>query len=93
MILASVPYIMISHDLDKGTMVNHDLARLTMIMASVPWLRTLGNYGTNKPLHAMELKDLFSTDARITCLIGSSGGWISFQKIRKDWVRPRLEAM
>ena len=33
---------MICHDLDKGTMVNHDLARLTMIMASVPWLRTLG---------------------------------------------------
>ena len=44
MILASVPCIMISHDLDKGTMVNHDLARLTMIMASVPWLRTLGKH-------------------------------------------------
>ena len=42
MILPSVPCIMICHDLDKGTMVNHDLARLTMIMASVPWLRTLG---------------------------------------------------
>ena len=24
-------------------MVNHDLARLTMIMARVPWLRTLGS--------------------------------------------------
>ena len=36
--------IMISYDLGKGTMVNHDLARLTMIMASVPWLRTLGNF-------------------------------------------------
>ena len=43
MILASVPCIMISHDLDKGTMVNHDLARLTMIMARMQWLRTLGN--------------------------------------------------
>ena len=42
MILTSVPCIMICHDLDKGTMVNHDLARLPMIMASVPWLRTLG---------------------------------------------------
>ena len=43
MILTSVPCIMICHDLDKGTMVNHDLARLTMIMTNVPWLRTLGN--------------------------------------------------
>ena len=43
MILTSVLCIMISHDLDKGTMVNHDLARLTMIIASVPWLRTLGS--------------------------------------------------
>ena len=42
MILTRVPCIMICHDLDKGTMVNHDLARFTMIMASVPWLRTLG---------------------------------------------------
>ena len=42
MILTSVPCITICHDLDKGTMVNHDLARLTMIIASVPWLRTLG---------------------------------------------------
>ena len=42
MILTSVPCIMIYHDLDEGTKVNHDLARLTMIMASVPWLRTLG---------------------------------------------------
>ena len=42
MILTSVPCITICHDLDKGTMVNHDLARLTIIMASVPWLRTLG---------------------------------------------------
>ena len=42
MILTSVPCIMICHDLNKGTMVNHDLARFTMIMASVPWLRTLG---------------------------------------------------
>ena len=33
MILTSVPCIMISHDLDKGTMVNHNLARLTMIKA------------------------------------------------------------
>ena len=33
---------MICHDLDKGIMVNHDLARLTMTMASVPLLRTLG---------------------------------------------------
>ena len=41
-ILASVPYIMIWHDLDKGTMVNHDSARLTMIMAGVSWHRTLG---------------------------------------------------
>ena len=42
MILTSVPCIMICHDLDKDTMVNHDLARFTMIMARVPWLRTLG---------------------------------------------------
>ena len=33
-----------NHDLDKGTVVNHDLARLTMIMASVPWLRVLGTH-------------------------------------------------
>ena len=37
---------MICHDLDKGTMVNHDLARFTMIMARVPWLRTLGKHQT-----------------------------------------------
>ena len=42
MILTSDPCIMICRDLDKGTMVNHDLARLTIIMASVLWLRTLG---------------------------------------------------
>ena len=42
MILTIVPCIMMYHDLDKGTMVNHDLARLTMIMANYPWLRTLG---------------------------------------------------
>ena len=46
MILTSVPCIMICHDLDKGTMVNHDLARLNMIMARVPWLRTLGRHKT-----------------------------------------------
>ena len=43
MILTSVPCIMISHDLDKGTMVNHDLARLTMIMASVACHGSLGS--------------------------------------------------
>ena len=43
MILTSVPYIMICHDIDKDTMVNYDIARFTMIMARVPWLRTLGN--------------------------------------------------
>ena len=43
MISTSVPCVMICHDLDKRSMVNHDLARLTMIMASVvPWLPTLG---------------------------------------------------
>ena len=42
LILTSVPCIMISHDFDKGTMVNHDLARLTMILASVACLRSLG---------------------------------------------------
>ena len=42
MILTSVPCIMICHDLGEDTMVNHDLARFTMIMARVPWLRTLG---------------------------------------------------
>ena len=46
MILTTVPCIMFCHDLDRGTMVNHDLARLTMIMASVPWLRTLGYFVT-----------------------------------------------
>ena len=40
MILTSVPCIMICNDLDKGTMVNHELARFTM----VPWLRTLCSY-------------------------------------------------
>ena len=40
--LTSVSCIMISHDLDKGTMVNHDLARLTMTLASVACLRSLG---------------------------------------------------
>ena len=42
MILTSVPCIMISHDLDKGTIIDHDLARLTMILASVACLRSLG---------------------------------------------------
>ena len=42
MILTSVPCIMICHDLSKGTLVNYDLATLTIIMAIVPWLRTLG---------------------------------------------------
>ena len=37
---------MICHDLDKGTMVNHDLARFTMIMARVLWHRTLGWHTT-----------------------------------------------
>ena len=41
-ILTSVPCFMICHDRDKGTMVKHDLARFTMVMARVPWLRTLG---------------------------------------------------
>ena len=41
MILSSVLCIIICHDLDKGTMVNHDSARLTMIMESGSWLRTL----------------------------------------------------
>ena len=34
----------INHDLDKGTMVNHVLARLTMILASVACLRSLGKH-------------------------------------------------
>ena len=38
----SIPCIMISHDLGKGSMVNHELATLTMILASVPCLRSLG---------------------------------------------------
>ena len=33
---------MICDDFDKGTMVNHDLARLTMTLASVACLQTLG---------------------------------------------------
>ena len=48
MILTSVPCIVISRDLDKGTMVNHDLARLTMILASVACLRSLGKYESRK---------------------------------------------
>ena len=44
MIMTSVPCIMICHDLEKVTIVNHDLARFAMIMARVPWLRTLGSY-------------------------------------------------
>ena len=43
MILPNVPCIMICNDVGKDTMVNHDLTRLTMIMANVPWLRTLGS--------------------------------------------------
>ena len=39
--LTSVPCIMICHVLHKATIVHHDLARLTMIMTSVPWLRHL----------------------------------------------------
>ena len=42
MILTSVPCIMISLDLDKG-MINHHLARLTMILATIACLRSLGN--------------------------------------------------
>ena len=42
MILTSVPCIMICHDLDKGTMVSHDSAKIIMITASVPWLQTPG---------------------------------------------------
>ena len=43
MILTSFPCIMICHDLDKDTMVNHYLGRFTMIMTRVPWLPTLGS--------------------------------------------------
>ena len=50
MILTSVPCIMICHDLDKDTMINHDLARFTMIMARVPWLRTLGSHSFYFPM-------------------------------------------
>ena len=35
MVLTSVPWIMICHGLDKGTMANHDLEQFTMIMARV----------------------------------------------------------
>ena len=49
-ILTSVLCIMICHVLDKGTMVNHDLARFTMIMTRIPWLRTLGNAGVSTKL-------------------------------------------
>ena len=48
MILTSVPCIMVCHDFDKGTIVKHDLARFTMIMARVPWFRTLGPFGESK---------------------------------------------
>ena len=42
MILTSVGCIMICHARDKSNIFNHDLARLTMIMAAVPLLGTLG---------------------------------------------------
>ena len=48
MILTNVLCIMICHDLDKGTMVNRDLARSTMIMARIPWIRTLGTHNERK---------------------------------------------
>ena len=35
-------------------MLNHDLARLTMIMASVPWLRTLGCHIIDDGAHSLE---------------------------------------
>ena len=38
------------HELDKGTIFNHDLARFTMFMARVPWLRTLDNEFRFRPL-------------------------------------------
>ena len=34
--------MVIFHDLDKRSMVNNDLARLTIILASVACLRSLG---------------------------------------------------
>ena len=67
MILTSVPCIMMYHDLDKGTMVNHDLARFIMIMARVPWLRALGEHGKESMLqHSLQCEagnvDAFRTD-------------------------------
>ena len=70
MILASVPCIMISHDLGKGTMGNHDLARLTMIMASVPWLRTLGNLHLHFELIDHSMVKMITTARTITVKLG-----------------------
>ena len=52
---------MISHDLDKGTMVNHDLARLTMILASVECLRLLGKafIALEQPFFVLNIEEYF----------------------------------
>ena len=55
MILTSVPCIMICHDLDKGTTVNHDLARFTMIIARVAWLQHWVVYSSNNHQHCQVL--------------------------------------
>ena len=40
-------------------MVNHDLARFTMIMARVPWLRTLGKEKPSRRSDALvDLEDM-----------------------------------
>ena len=60
MILTSVPCIMICHDLDKGTMVTHDSARLTMILESVACLRSLGFDPRSSMTTWLFSKELFS---------------------------------
>ena len=41
-------------------MVNHDLARLTMIVASVPWLRTLGREQLDENIKYVSFKITWS---------------------------------
>ena len=78
MILISVPCIMICHDLDKGTMANHDLARLTMILASVACLRSLGN---NTECGRFRPRQISSHELKMTDLVPNR-----FRPILTDFV-------
>ena len=71
---------MICHDLDKGTMVNHDLAALTMIMASVPWVRTLATHFHSEPVENMAYYAMLVATTHIKRQLISGDNSYQFEK-------------